>query len=242
MGLFDFFRRKKKKDNRCSEQHNKTSSNDKRSTFEDVFPNGIKDVIIGAAELRRILNNKIDITTAQSIFVRSSSICFSCNVMNPFTKERLRLHLAPYALHYFDEAALDEFYNYLCSNRNVKSGYNALLKQAREYAQLIGGEYATDADVMPEGVGEFGLEISNPIPVCSIPDSANYLRRLRTADGTSITYKRIGSTRVSNIKQIIDGYRIFVNGQQIAIIYICPYNKKNSLKAPKGFVLIDDES
>ena len=95
----------------------------------------------------------------------------------------------------------------------------------------------TDEDVMPEGYGEFGLEITNPIPVHTIVGNRIYLDQLWTEDGIKVSYDRIGSMNAPNISSIIDGYRIFAKGEEIAILYICPYNKKNSEKAPKGFKL-----
>ena len=42
-----------------------------------------------------------------------------------------------------------------------------------------------DTDEIPEGIGEFGLEITNPIPVNGIPENEIYLSRLKTSDGDS---------------------------------------------------------
>lgn len=95
----------------------------------------------------------------------------------------------------------------------------------------------TEEDEMPTGIGEFGLEVMNPVPVNSILGSMVYLRRLRTLDGIKVRFERIGSMRARNIARMIDGYKITVNEKEIAIIYICPYNKKISAKAPKGFVI-----
>jgi len=96
----------------------------------------------------------------------------------------------------------------------------------------------TEEDTMPEGYGEFGLEITNPIPIHTILGNKLYLDRLQTVDGVKVTYQRIGSMRAPNISSIIDGYTIFAKGEEIATLYICPYNKKNSERAPKGFKLI----
>ncbi|MDH6343308.1 hypothetical protein M2480_001297 [Parabacteroides sp. PFB2-12] len=96
----------------------------------------------------------------------------------------------------------------------------------------------TEEDVMSEGYGDFGLEITNPIPVNTVYGSISYLGRLRTLEGIKVSYKRIGSMNSPNITSIIDGYKIFANEKQIAILYICPYNKKNSRKAPNGFKLL----
>jgi hypothetical protein len=119
---------------------------------------------------------------------------------------------------------------------------NPIVKQQKELYDLMadmnkeGG--GTAEDKMPEGYGEFGLEITNPVPTNTIFGSTAYLGRLRTLDGIKVTYDRIGSMSAPNISQIIDGYMIYANGVQITTLYICPYNKKNSGKAPKGFRLL----
>jgi len=201
---------------------------------EEIFPNGQKDIDEGIKELLRILNYSIDEKTAQNIFIKSSSICYTTSSNGEFNIERLKQHLSPYALHYFDEKALAVFYEYLLSKNGRAQDW---INISREYSKSVNPS-GTDADEMPEGYGEFGLQITNPIPTSSIPDSRLYLNRLRTKDGNEITFDRIGSMRTQNIKHIIDGYKIYVNRMQIATIYICPYNRKTSTKAPKGFKLI----
>jgi hypothetical protein len=228
MGLFNFF--KKNKQN--------AASNELKELFakmqSEMFPNGETDIRTGTKELLRILNYNyaVDENTARTIFMRSSSICYTTSMKGQFSKERLKQHLAPYALKYFNENSLNEFYDYLLS-KNEKA---ALTDMLRMFSQQTNSE-GTDQDEMPEGYGEFGLEITNPIPAASIPDSYYYLDNLKTVSGGKITYDRIGSMQAPNINATIDGYRIFSNGSQIATIYICPYNKKTSAKAPKGFKL-----
>jgi hypothetical protein len=114
-------------------------------------------------------------------------------------------------------------------------------KQNKEFYDLqkkYMGEKGTDLDIMPEGIGEFGLDVTNPIPTSTLYGSNAYLGLLRTLDGVKIGYDRIGSTRAENIPYIIDAYNITKNGETIATLYICPYNKKTSEKAPKGFDLL----
>ncbi|MCX7954434.1 MAG: hypothetical protein N3A01_04490 [Bacteroidales bacterium] len=220
------------------QKHNDSDFNNLLGKFiKEIFPNGQKDIDEGTKELLRILNYKIDEKTAQNIFVRSSCICYLTTILgNYFSEERLKKHLAPYALNHFDDNTLSQFYNYLISKNENAKIFKNLVEVAREFSKTANPE-GTDKDEMPEGFGEFGLEITNPIPTRSIPDSYFYLNRLRTKNGSKITYKRIGSMRAPNIKHLIDAYRIYENGKEIAIIYICPYNKKNSNKAPKGFEL-----
>jgi len=200
---------------------------------KEIFPNGEIDIKEGTNELLRILNNSIDVNTAENILFESSFICYTTSLNGQFSKERLRQHLAPYALHYFSDNALSKFYDYLLS----KNQRAALSDAAKMFAQQFNPS-GTDEDEMPEGYGEFGLEITNPIPAASIPESYFYLHNLRTASGSSVTFDRIGPMRAPNINSTIDGYNILSNGSQIATIYICPYNKRTSKKAPKGFKLV----
>ncbi|MDN5211238.1 hypothetical protein QQ020_04225 [Fulvivirgaceae bacterium BMA12] len=96
-------------------------------------------------------------------------------------------------------------------------------------------EEGTEHDIMPDGYGEFGLDITNPIPVNTVMGSIAYLGRIRTMDGIKVQYERVGSSSAPNIDQIIDEYEIFVKGQKVANLFICPYNKKNSERPPMGF-------
>ena len=90
-------------------------------------------------------------------------------------------------------------------------------------------------DEMPNGIGEFGLEATNPIPVNTIQGSILYLGGLRAPDGTRVNNERIGPVQVANIEKPIDEYLItHENGEEIVTIYISPYQAKNSKKAPKG--------
>ena len=118
-------------------------------------------------------------------------------------------------------------------NRGQKMAVLSELQSALEGLNSSG----TTEDMMPQGYGEFGLEVTNPIPVNTILGSAVYLDKLRTIEGNKITYRRIGSVSAKNISSVIDSYEISTNDKHVATIFICPYNKKNSEKAPKGFKL-----
>lgn len=96
----------------------------------------------------------------------------------------------------------------------------------------------TDQDIIPEGFGEFGHDVTNPIPVNTIFGNTAYLGRLRTFDDIKVRYERLGSTGAANIKNPIDIYDIYDEEKKIATLYLSPYNKKNSTIAPKGFKLV----
>lgn len=203
---------------------------------KEIFPNGKEDIKQGTNKLLQILNNSIDKKTAEIVFIKSAAICYITSMKGTFSKERLKKHLAPYALQYFNNNTLDEFYNYLLSYNEKINSFNELVKISREFSKSSNPTDISD-DKMPEGYGEYGLELTNPIPTSSIPDSYFYLDRLKTKDGSKITFERIGSMNAPNIKHTIDAYKIFSEGKKIATIYICPYNSKTSSKAPKGFIL-----
>lgn len=109
----------------------------------------------------------------------------------------------------------------------------------QEFYKSIGNmDGGVTTDEMPEGFGEFGLCVTNPVPVRGIPANEVYLSRLRLLSGEDFSWKRIGSFGANNIGQPIDGYQITTkSGTDLCVIYISPYQNTISNKAPKGFYL-----
>ena len=92
-----------------------------------------------------------------------------------------------------------------------------------------------NTDEMPNGIGEFGLEPTNPIPTNTPFGSILYLGGLRAPDGTVVSNTRLGTVGANNIEKPIDKYQItHKNGNELAIIYISPYQAINSKKSPAG--------
>lgn len=96
------------------------------------------------------------------------------------------------------------------------------------------------SDEIPGGIGEFGRVSSNPIPVSGIAENEIYLSRLRTLDGDPIAWEREGSGSSDNVKGMIDIYRVWNawTGEQLGFLYISPYNRFISGKAPDGFAIL----
>lgn len=118
-----------------------------------------------------------------------------------------------------------------------KEGQEAgeLLKALIQY-QVESRKDGVDTDDIPKGYGPYGLCKTNPVPTRGIPGSNEYLSRLRTQDGRSIESSRIGSTTAEDVTSgAIDMYNINSGGVDLGTIYLCPYHKKNSAKAPEGF-------
>ena len=99
MGLFDFFKKKKSPMEEMLEK-----------MTNSFFPKGEKDIEAGTSELLFILENKINKETAKSIFLKSVSIS---RISQKFDKQRLKAHLAGYAIQHFNEQQIDKFYGYL---------------------------------------------------------------------------------------------------------------------------------
>jgi hypothetical protein len=93
----------------------------------------------------------------------------------------------------------------------------------------------TDKDELPNGVGEFGLEATNPIPVASIREGYDYLEKLSTASG-EVSYLRIRSIGVDNISGPVDEYQIYLQDTELCKVYLNAYNRKTSIKIPRGFI------
>ncbi len=112
------------------------------------------------------------------------------------------------------------------------------LEKQRELFDLMSEMNSKDGcttNEMPNGIGEFGLESTNPIPTNTVYGSALYLGGLRSLDGKKVNNKRIGSLSAENIQKPIDKYLItHENGTELAVIYISPYQAVNSKKAPRG--------
>lgn len=93
------------------------------------------------------------------------------------------------------------------------------------------------SDEIPEGYGEFGLCVTNPIPVRGTQSNEVYLKSLKHCSGKPIKWNRIGSTGAPNIEHPIDFYNVTdMSGATLATIYISPYQNTVSKKAPKGFI------
>jgi hypothetical protein len=92
-------------------------------------------------------------------------------------------------------------------------------------------------DEFPFGVGKYAFSLDNPIPCYTIPGSYKYLSELRW-NGRPIKYKRLGSFSSEVVSDSIDGYQIISSEEQsLGVIYISPYQQKNSTKPPEGFTL-----
>lgn len=95
------------------------------------------------------------------------------------------------------------------------------------------------SDEIPGGRGEFGHDITNPIPTKGLYESYMYIEMLRTSDGSKPISSRVGSTTSPNMPGPIDIWEFSTeSGSPLATLHICGYHTRTSRKAPKGFVLV----
>lgn len=113
-----------------------------------------------------------------------------------------------------------------------------LLKALIQY-QVESSQDGVDTDDIPTGYGPYGLCKTNPVPTRGVPGSYEYLSRLRTKNGLFIENSRIGSTSAPDVTSgMVDMYAISSGGESLGTVYLCPYHKRNSGKAPEGFCLV----
>lgn len=138
-----------------------------------------------------------------------------------------------------DPMAVLQMVSDVAGKHGEKAGQMAFLLAALAHQGEL-QKSGCDTDEIPWGKGEYGLELTNPVPVCGVRANDRYLGYLRTADGESIKWDRIGSFYAANIENPIDGYRITTgSGRDLGMIYISPYHKRTSQRAPRGFRVVD---
>ncbi len=102
-------------------------------------------------------------------------------------------------------------------------------------------EDGVDTDELPNVTGEFGRNPNNPIPTRTVFGSMSYLAQLRGPDGEKVNNSRRGSTSSSATASPVDIYDITDNdGRALAQLFISPYQKRNSRRAPDGLILADE--
>jgi hypothetical protein len=120
----------------------------------------------------------------------------------------------------------------------------AQFKEAAQRAAALQQDLAMsgcDTDEIPNARGRFGYDETNPIPVHLPAGRNDYLRRLKLSSGEGIQSTRLGSKSMPGIESqqgTIDIIEVqTLSGQPIATLYFSVYHRRNSLKAPDGFVL-----
>ncbi len=224
MGLFDFLKPQPSLFDKTIADLNKK-----------LFPGGKTQKDDGAREVMRLSNGKLNFDKALEVFIQAKA----------------RVHL-------YQDRSTDQFIKgiiidsentltYPEATAILKFARNGIEEPAKTKEEVLVELFKVglgmngdgfDLDEIPNGFGEFGHAVTNPIPVKGIISNKIYLDKLRTKNGEKILYERIASYQSENIKHSIDGYTIYdLNKNQIAILYLSPYHKRVSNKAPRGFII-----
>lgn len=116
-------------------------------------------------------------------------------------------------------------------------GDNPKIQEMKELFELMQriNEDGTDENEIPDGYGDFGYALTNPIPVNTTFGSESYLTKLKTLDNQNVSYERLGSFDSPVSEYPVDGYIIWSEGKELATLYFSCYHKKISKKTPINF-------
>lgn len=126
---------------------------------------------------------------------------------------------------------------------DAKVIYNVLLENmakrmygSKALAPVLSKSFGNvDENPIQGNYGPFGSE-TNPVPVCGIPASYDYVEKLELADGTSVRIERFGSGNVDVCSETVDFYDAYDSaGNVVASFVICPYCPETSNQPPEGF-------
>ena len=145
-----------------------------------------------------------------------------CRPDNPFSKEDA-----------------DKLYRFVVKKTYLKNNPDATDDILECFYRSLGNNTeGTTTDTIPNAYGEYGFDVTNPIPTRGVSSNEAYLKKLSLLSNESFHWKRVGSFSAPNIKNPIDGYEIITDsGERLCTIYISPYQRIISNKAPKGFYI-----
>ena len=211
---------------------------------EQIFPGGMEEEIFRSAKVVDISNRKLTATEA----------------LNVFTKAKLRYKIACW--HFDGEEHRGRTADDMIQRTIEDSGkkvsfleavgvvsyviFDKIDPQLNTYESVKGSLAATfgsddqgyDCDEIPFAVGEFGRDVTNPIPVRGIGGVHVYLGRLRTASGAKVVAKRVRALSVENQPGKTDEYELLTEqGGSLGKLYVCGYHRRVSGKALRGFML-----
>lgn len=224
MGLFNIFKSKEQR------ELDKTMDD----ILAAIFPNGEIDIVRDAKRVHLLVRGKLSMEECRNCVKGSKTVIL---IAEDKSAERIVPSIMARANHKITEKEAYSIYAYLSGEAMYLDRLNAMGMGDNESAQQL-FKNVIDADEIPNGYGEYGSEVTNPVLTTSAHGSEDYLSRLRF-NGQPITYQRLGSTSSDVTSGSIDIYAISFSGRSLGNIYICPYHKRNSKKAPKGFTFIN---
>ncbi len=237
MVLFDLFKRSKTAEERALGEM-------KQLLNSRLLPGGDQELVFRAKKTVELSNGKLDLPSAGRVYVSAKTRIWLASTM--FDGER-ELGIKGEEL---IERTKSDAQNKLSTFEAASIIFYALYDKIdptldahvaiKQWSQGCFGcdDWGVDSDQIAEGIGEFGFEPTNPIPVRGVFSNSIYLERLRTSSGQQVKHKRLGSLSVPNIQGKVDEYEISREGEFLCKLYLSPYNRKISGCPPSGFLLV----
>lgn len=94
---------------------------------------------------------------------------------------------------------------------------------------------APACDVIPGATGQFGLDITNPIPVNGAIGELAYLSNLETLNCDRLLFHRIGAVNTLDVFEAVT-----FSGSAWFIFFVDFYHPRKSRRAPEGFRLAQE--
>ena len=92
-------------------------------------------------------------------------------------------------------------------------------------------------DVIPGATGDFGHDITNPIPVNGTSGELTYLSRLLTSSGEKIFFHRLGSIDIIDVFETVSQ-----SGDEWDILFVDFYHTRKTRQTPKNYKFQKDKS
>lgn len=109
-----------------------------------------------------------------------------------------------------------------------------------------------DCDQLPGAFGEFGREISNPVPVNGAKGEIKYLAKLRGKGGLPVLFHRIGSMSSPVTPHSVDAYELLRSDDESGslrprydkwdVLYLDMYHPRRSELAPSNYIFTPYDS
>lgn len=230
MGLFDFFKKKKKQDFLAN------MPPVMRQAFAVLFPNGEDDFNRQLDDLCSHYGNKYkrEDISSNLIFILTGYLITG----DSKTKESVIDKVLARKVNTMSKSEVDYLYNYALSNHPKL----AMLLTASSMMDALSSD-GCDSDTIPGGHGILGYSSENPIPTHGVVGIYEYLDHLRDSAGNKISYTRMGTVDSPISEHPVDVYNVTsLVLQQPITLYISAYHKRNSQLSPSNLILIDSNN
>lgn len=139
----------------------------------------------------------------------------------------------------FNKEDATKLYRFVVKKTFLNNNPNATDEVVESFYKSLGNNTdGATTDVIPNAYGEYGFDVTNPIPTRGVPANKVYLKKLSLLSNEPFQWERIGSFSAPNIKKPIDGYEIITDdGERLCTLYISPYQSVISNTPPKGFYI-----